>query len=110
MRADLLEADEAVAVWHAASELFRRNEHQPGGERTLLLALRHGISASDAQFVAVAEDLDARLVTADAALAAAVPDRAVALAAMTLCFVAIARVRRIRRILCRSVLGVGSRR
>ncbi|MDH3228124.1 MAG: type II toxin-antitoxin system VapC family toxin [Thermoleophilia bacterium] len=66
-----LEARDATSVWRRALSLVSRSETEPEGERVLGTAIEHGISACDAQFVAVAEVLEAPLVTCDRALAAA---------------------------------------
>lgn len=71
VRRGAIDATEAHRIWVAATELFRRNEAEPSGARVLDVALNLGISAYDAQFVAVAEVFDLQLVSADRRLVGA---------------------------------------
>jgi predicted nucleic acid-binding protein len=65
VRAGVLTEDQAVRVWANAADVFGRREREPTGEAVLRTALRYRISAYDAQFVVVAEQLKVALVTAD---------------------------------------------
>jgi len=69
---DLTLAD-AVDVFAEAERLVVDAELTPGLERKLDLAARGKVSAYDAEFVALAQELDLRLVTADRRLARAFP-------------------------------------
>jgi len=73
VRAGVLGRDQALAAWRAGVRLFGRSEHQPDGEAVLAMALEHGVSAHDAQFLVVAGDLGVPLVTADRRLRTACP-------------------------------------
>lgn len=69
---DLTLAD-AVDVFAEAERLVVDAELAPGLERKLDLAARGKISAYDAEFVALAQELDLPLVTADRRLSRAFP-------------------------------------
>lgn len=75
-RVGVLDRAGALLVWRRATALFGSREIDPSGESVLAAALRDGISAYDAQFVALAEHLGVPLVTADKALLRARPDLA----------------------------------
>jgi predicted nucleic acid-binding protein len=77
VRAQRLEPRQTFRVWRSSRELFGRSEREPEAERVLAAAIEHGISAYDAHFVAVAEELAVPLVTCDRALVAACPQVAV---------------------------------
>lgn len=65
----------ATALWVSAIALFEGKESAAGPVATLELAERHQVSAYDAQYLAVALDYDAKLITEDKALLRAVPQR-----------------------------------
>ncbi len=75
-RAGVLNGEGALLVWRRATSLFAGTEMDPEGEMVLAVALRDGLSAYDAQFVALAERLGVPLVTADKAILRARPDLA----------------------------------
>jgi len=77
VRAGVLTPAQARAAWYAATDVLRGAEVEPSGATVLDAAIARGISACDAQFVVVAETLNARLVSGDRALARACPDRVV---------------------------------
>jgi predicted nucleic acid-binding protein len=79
VKASVLDADEAHVAWANAVSIFRGREVEPEASDVLSTAIRHGISAYDAQFVVVARGLGAKLVTADRRLRNACPDVAVAI-------------------------------
>lgn len=64
-RADVISRDQAMLAWERAKPLFGPGEVEPLGEEVLNIAIERGVSAYDAQFVAVAEKLGLDLVTAD---------------------------------------------
>ncbi|MGH8126852.1 MAG: type II toxin-antitoxin system VapC family toxin [Gammaproteobacteria bacterium] len=66
----------AAEVMHSAERWLSDCEHLPGSERVFQLALESGCTAYNCEFVAVAEQLDVPLVTADRALLKAFPQRA----------------------------------
>ena len=80
VRAGELGAGQARLCWQRAAALFRSSELEPGGTAVLETALRLGISAYDAHFVVVAEELGAMLVTADRELLERCPEQAVSMA------------------------------
>lgn len=81
VRAGVLDADQARTVWLRATSLLSGGEEEPGGEAVLASAIRHGLSAYDAQFVVVAERLGVRLVTNDVRVLRARPDIALSMEA-----------------------------
>jgi len=67
-------------AWHAhrlAEALFSDQEYPVLGERVLTLVSNSNASAYDCEYVALAEQLDVTLVTADRKLLRAFPDRTV---------------------------------
>jgi predicted nucleic acid-binding protein len=77
VRVQQLEPRQAFSAWRSSREVFGRSEREPEAERVLAAAIEHGVSAYDAHFVALAEELGVPLVTCDRALAAACPRVAV---------------------------------
>lgn len=82
-RQDVLDGAAALTVWRNALSLFASREHPPDLERALALAISHGISAYDAQYVAVAEGLDVALVSEDRKLQRLLPGRVLSMADFT---------------------------
>jgi predicted nucleic acid-binding protein len=78
-RAGVLSEDQALLAWQRAKALLGASEVEPNGERVLQLAIERGISAYDAQFVAVADELHIRLVTADKRLLERCKDEAISI-------------------------------
>jgi predicted nucleic acid-binding protein len=77
VRAGVLEQRQAREVWLSAAALFGPREREPGGTEVLDTASRFGLTAYDAQFVAVALSAGVPLVTCDRRLQSACPDHAV---------------------------------
>jgi len=77
VRCGVIDAKQATGVWRSACSLFGALEREPVGEVVLSTALRHGLTAYDAQFIAVAEAEGVPLVTADRKVLAACPGIAV---------------------------------
>ena len=75
----VLNRQQAFSTWWIAVDFLSGREIEPDGDRVLNLALARQISAYDAHFVAVAEDLGVSLVTADRAITRQCPDIAVAI-------------------------------
>ncbi len=73
VRASDLSHDDALATWLLATDLLRGQELEPAGQSVLEAALRYGLSAYDAHFVVVAENLNATLVTGDRGIVSACP-------------------------------------
>ena len=76
MRLRGLTLERAVAAFEEAERLVEDVGVEPSAADCLELARRGGVSAYDAELVAVAERLDLLLVTGDRKLARAFPDRA----------------------------------
>lgn len=79
VRAGVLDERQALSTWWVASDLFSGHEGEPDGDRVLTLALERQISAYDAQFVALAEDLGAPLVTGDLLIVERCPEIAISI-------------------------------
>ncbi|MBW2524712.1 MAG: type II toxin-antitoxin system VapC family toxin [Deltaproteobacteria bacterium] len=75
----VLDEPDALRAWTAAKRLLTGREIQPAGQSVLHAAIRDRISAYDAQFVVVAEQLGVTLVTADRKLLRARRDLAVSI-------------------------------
>ncbi len=67
-RRGLLGVEAALAVMGTAEEIFKGQEHEVASSRVLRLAFSSGCSAYDCEFVALAQDLNVPLVTADESL------------------------------------------
>jgi predicted nucleic acid-binding protein len=81
MRRGVLTFDQARELQAEAESLLTGNEHDVDSNQVLELVRDSDCSAYDCEFVALAQQLDTRLVTMDAKLLKAFPQRAVALAA-----------------------------
>lgn len=79
-RQDYITQSDAHQLWENGLKLFGHREQAPDVRRALDLALRHGISAYDAQYLTLAESLRVRLVTEDRKLQRLFPQRAFPLA------------------------------
>jgi predicted nucleic acid-binding protein len=79
VRGSVLTETQALHTWSLATALFARSEREPAGEAVLETALRVGLSAYDAHFVVLAEELGVSLVTSDKGILRACPDLAVRL-------------------------------
>lgn len=69
--------DSAKALWQSVVTLFAAKEVAADPVETLDLAFRYGLSAYDAQYLAVATRLGVQLVTEDRALLRSVPQHCV---------------------------------
>lgn len=78
-RQDVLDKAAALTVWRNALDLIGTRERQPPMETALALAIAQGVSAYDAQYVALAESLGVPLVSEDRKLYLTFPDRVVSL-------------------------------
>lgn len=79
MRQKLLTLDAAMAIDARAEALVADNEYDVSSLAVLKLAAESGCSAYDCEYVALAEHLDAKVVSADAKLRKAFPKRVVSL-------------------------------
>jgi predicted nucleic acid-binding protein len=76
-----LNETEALTLWrNAVGLLFGQREQQPAMEEALALAIRHGVSAYDAQYVALAAALGVLLISEDKKLQRTFPQRTISLA------------------------------
>jgi predicted nucleic acid-binding protein len=82
-RQDVLNTSSALTVWRNALTLLGSREQRPDMEYALSLAIEHGISAYDAQYVALAASLGIQLVSEDKKLQRVLPDRAVSMTDVT---------------------------
>ena len=79
VRSGALELADAAALFHRASLIIGTEEYEVETAEVLRLSRASGCSAYDCEYVALAEFLDLKLVTADAKLVKAFPHRAAAL-------------------------------
>jgi predicted nucleic acid-binding protein len=79
MRSKLLKLDQAQALWLRAGALVAGHEYEVVPSEVLRLANSSGCSAYDCEFIALAEHLDVKFVSADAKLCKAFAQRTVAL-------------------------------
>ncbi|HXJ84195.1 MAG TPA: type II toxin-antitoxin system VapC family toxin [Candidatus Methylomirabilis sp.] len=77
VRRRVLDLDRAVAIASDAERLLGGSEYSVTSASVLPLALRSGCSAYDCEFVALALDLDVRLITVDRQVLRAFPGTAV---------------------------------
>jgi predicted nucleic acid-binding protein len=75
MRRRAITFEAASAIQAEAEDLLAGNEHEVESRRVLELARDSNCSAYDCEFVALAEQLDTRLITMDAKLLKAFPKR-----------------------------------
>ena len=73
-RAGALDEGQALLLWRRSRVFLNAVELEPDGERVLQIAMTNGISAYDAQFIAVASELGVPLVTADKRILSNCPD------------------------------------
>jgi predicted nucleic acid-binding protein len=78
-RAGALERQQVVETWRRSALFMNATELEPDGEQVLRIALDRGLSAYDAQFIAVASELGVPLVTADQRVLTRSPDIAVSI-------------------------------
>ena len=79
LRKSLVTLEEAVALQMEAEALLQDREYEVGARDALTLAHRSACSAYDCEFVALAQNLDVKLVTMDRKVADAFPETAVLL-------------------------------
>ena len=80
-RSDELAVDDALLLMRRAEQLLAGREYQPASDQVLAIAWRAGLTAYDAEFVAVARTLSIPLVTFDRAVLRRQSDLAIAPAA-----------------------------
>lgn len=79
IREKLLKLEEAQEIMEEAMELMRDREYEVASRQVLNLAAGSTCSAYDCEFVALANDLNASLVTVDKQILSQFPDNAVSL-------------------------------
>ena len=79
LRVNSLDRTTALAAWSDAEALLSGREQAAEAVRILDAALHHTLSAYDAEFVALAEELGVPLVTGDRRVLKACPDVAVSI-------------------------------
>lgn len=77
LRKGIMEFDAAYAIQSQAESLLNGNEFTSDSLRVLKLCQQSGCSAYDCEFIALAETLNTRLVTADKKLLQAFPNTAI---------------------------------
>lgn len=75
VRQRLLTLEQVIEIHSRAARLLDGNEYEVPMQAVLRLAASSGCSAYDCEYVVLAEHLEVPLVTADAKLAKAFPDR-----------------------------------
>ena len=79
VHASVLSVEQAQVAWRRATDLFRSSEIEPNGSAVLDAAIRLDISAYDAHFIVVAEELGTWLVTHDRKLLDRCPNQTVSM-------------------------------
>jgi predicted nucleic acid-binding protein len=75
----LISLEDALVIISEAEQLMKDSEYEVASEKILRLATQSGCSAYDCEFVALAMDLNAPLVTVDKKILAKFPDVAISL-------------------------------
>ena len=75
LRSNQLELVDALALFQRAAEIIGADEYEVQTSDVLRLSKQSRCSAYDCEYIALAEFLDLKLVTADGKLAKAFPDR-----------------------------------
>lgn len=73
-RRKMLDDAQALEAWNLAERLMQGREIDPSPAAALQLALAHGISGYDAQYVALAREMKCRLLTGDGGIRKAFPE------------------------------------
>jgi predicted nucleic acid-binding protein len=80
MRQGMLSLEQAIDIHQSAQDLLVDNEYDVSPLQVLRLSKESGCSAYDCEYVALAQHLNVRMVTADKQLLKAFPESAMALA------------------------------
>ena len=70
----LISLEDALVIISEAEQLMKDSEYEVASEKTIRLATQSGCSAYDCEFVALAMDLNAPLVTVDKKILAKFPE------------------------------------
>jgi predicted nucleic acid-binding protein len=79
IKARQISVEQAVNVWQQVSAILLENESEPTAARVIELVARHGITAYDGQFIALAMDMGILCVTEDRELQGKFPGIAVSM-------------------------------
>ncbi len=79
IRKEFLSLEDAADIMENASQLMENNEYDVNSRLVLTLADESNLSAYDCEFIALAKDLNAKLVTADQKIAEIFPEHTLAL-------------------------------
>jgi predicted nucleic acid-binding protein len=77
IKAQMLTLESAKSLFHRANGLMRDTTFKVRQEKVLEYAAQSQASSYDCEFVALADDFGAKLITLDRALIAHFPDRAI---------------------------------
>ena len=84
MRKNLLSLEQAIEIHQSAQDLLSGNEYDVSSLQVLRLSKEGGCSAYDGEYVALAQHLGVRLVTADQSLLKAFPGHVISLSPQNL--------------------------
>ena len=65
IKAKQIKPEQALVLWEKVSEALNENEFEPAGSEVIALVAKYGITAYDAQFIAVALEMGISCVTED---------------------------------------------
>ena len=74
IKKELLSLEDTVDIMENASQLMENNEYDVNSRLVLTLAEQSGLSTYDCEFIALAQDLSVKFVTADKIIAEAFPE------------------------------------
>ena len=79
IKKEFLSLEDAVDIMESASQLMENNEYDVNSRLVLTLAEENNLSAYDCEFIALAKDLNIKLVTADKKFAEIFPEHTLSL-------------------------------
>jgi predicted nucleic acid-binding protein len=79
IKRQILKLEDAQQVMAIATQLMQKHEYEVASDQVLNLAAASGCSAYDCEFVALAKDLNTKLITVDKQILKQFPDTAVSL-------------------------------
>ena len=74
-----LSIEKAEETWHHVKTLMSENEHEPSAEKVIELSARYRVTGYDANFIALAMELDIMCVTEDGELQEKFPSIAISM-------------------------------
>lgn len=78
-RAEVIDAQQAEKLWHTGLDLLGHAEKEIDGSAALELAIKHGVSTYDAQYIVLAHSLETLCVTEDKRMLKTFPDTAISM-------------------------------